>query len=176
MAAERPIPPFLPDTVEDFLTNVNDNPTPWVEYLRKAHEYINTAPLPLELDTSELYERLSTQDSEIAYLKEKNNTLKTELLRHQTIIEFQRQEVDRYNDKLRRAEIDRDRAVAQAIAPVPTPALTTPGSQAKDVVDPPTRTTPITAPAPSEHSMRSDKLPDPNVFTGDRKDLRRFLS
>jgi FtsZ-binding cell division protein ZapB len=118
MAAERPIPPFLPDTVEDFLTNVNDNPTPWVEYLRKAHEYINTAPLPLELDTSELYERLSTQDSEIAYLKEKNNTLKTELLRHQTIIEFQRQEVDRYNDKLRRAEIDRDRAVAQAIAPI----------------------------------------------------------
>jgi hypothetical protein len=60
MAAERPIPPFLPDTVEDFLTNVNDNPTPWVEYLRKAYEYINTAPLPLELDTSELYERLST--------------------------------------------------------------------------------------------------------------------
>jgi hypothetical protein len=24
--------------------------------------------------------------------------------------------------------------------------------------------------------MRSDKLPDPNVFAGDRKDLRRFLS
>jgi len=88
MAAERPIPPFLPDTVEDFLANVNDNPTPWVEYLRKAYEYINTAPLSLELDTSELYERLAIQDSEIAYLKEKNNTLKTELLRHQTIIEF----------------------------------------------------------------------------------------
>jgi hypothetical protein len=176
MAAERPIPPFLPDTVEDFLANVNDNPTPWVEYLRKAHEYINTAPLPLELDTSELHERLATQDSEIAYLKEKNNTLKTELLGQRSIIEFQRQEVDRYNDKLRRAEMDRDRAVAQAIAPVSTPALTTPSSQAKDVVDPPTRTTPIAAPAPSEHSMRSDKLPDPNVFTGDRKDLRRFLS
>jgi hypothetical protein len=28
IVAERPILPFLPDTVEDFLTNVNDNPTP----------------------------------------------------------------------------------------------------------------------------------------------------
>jgi hypothetical protein len=72
--------------------------------------------------------------------------------------------------------MDRDRAVAQDIAPVSTPTLTTPSSQAKDVIDPPTRTTPITTPAPSEHSMRSDKLPDPYVFTGDRKDLRRFLS
>jgi hypothetical protein len=124
---------------------MNDNPTSWVEYLCKAHEYINTASLPLELDTSELLERLATQDSEIAYLKGKNNTLKTELLGHQTIIEFQRQEVDRYNNQLCRAEMDRDRAVAQAIAPVPTPVLTIPGFQAKDVVDSPTRTTPIIA-------------------------------
>jgi TolA-binding protein len=176
MAAERPIPPFLPDTVEDFLTNVNKNPTPWVEYLRKAHEYITTAPLLLEQENPDLLERLATQDSEIAYLKEKINALKDESLRHQTIIEFQRQEADRYNDKLRRAEMDRDRAVAQAIAPVSTPALATPGSQTKDIADPPTRTTPITAPAPSEYSVRSDKLPDPDVFVGDRKDLRRFLS
>ena len=46
------------------------------------------------------------------HLEEKNNTLKNEALRHQSIIEFQRQEVDRYNDKLRHAEMDRDRAVA----------------------------------------------------------------
>jgi hypothetical protein len=72
--------------------------------------------------------------------------------------------------------MDRDRAVAQAIATVPTPAFTTSSSQAKDLVDPPARTTPFTAPSPSEHSIRSDKLPDPNVFIGDRKDLRRFLS
>jgi hypothetical protein len=176
MAAERPIPPFLPDTVEDFIANVNDSPAPWVEYLRKAHDFITTTPVPLEQDTTDLLERIPAQDAEIAYLKEKVNTLKNENIRHQAIIEFQRQEADRYNDKLRRAEMDRDRAVAQAIAPVPTPAFTTPSSQAKDLVDPPARTTPFTAPSPSEHSMRSDKLPDPNVFTGDRKDLRRFLS
>jgi hypothetical protein len=176
MAAERPIPPFLPDTVEDFIANVNDNPTPWVEYLRKAHDFITTAPSPQEQETTDLLERLSAQASEVANLKEKVNTLNNENLRHQTIIEFQRQEVDRYNDKLRRAETDRDRAIAQAIAPVSTPAFSTPGPQAKDLVDPLTRTTPVTAPAPSERSMRSDKLPDPNVFAGDRKDLRRFLS
>ena len=102
--------------------------------------------------------------------------MKNEALGHQSIIEFQGQEVDRYNDKLRHIEIDRDRTVTQAIIPVHTPAATTPSSQAKDTADPPMRTTPLTAPTPSEHSMRSDKLPDPNVFTGDRKDLRRFLS
>jgi hypothetical protein len=90
VAAERPIPPFLPDTVEDFLTNVNENPTPRVDYLRKAHEYITTVPLPLEQENPDLLEHLATQDSGIAYLKEGINALKNESLRHQTIIEFQR--------------------------------------------------------------------------------------
>ena len=102
--------------------------------------------------------------------------MKNEALGHQSIIEFQRQEVDRYNDKLRYAEMDCDCAVAQAIAPIHTPAATIPSSQAKDVADPPTRTTPLTAPAPSEHSMRSDKLPDPDLFIGKREELRLFVS
>lgn len=176
MAAERPIPPFLPDTVEDFLENVNENPIPWVNYLRKAYECITTALPTLEQEKSDLLERLAIQSSEITHLEEKNNTLKNEALRYQSIIEFQRQEVDRYNDKLRHAEMDRDRAIAQAIAPVHTPAATIPGSQAKDAADPPTRTTPLTAPAPSEHSMRSDKLPNPDLFTGKREELRLFVS
>ena len=83
--------------------------------------------------------------------------------------------MDRYNDKLRHIEIDRDRAVTQAITPIHTPAATIPSSQAKDIVDPPTGTTPITAPAPSEHSMRSDKLPNPDLFIGKRKELRLFV-
>jgi hypothetical protein len=91
---------------------VNDSPAPWVEYLRKAYDFITTTPVPLEQDTTDLLERIPAQDAEITYLKEKVNTLKNENIRHQAIIEFQRQEADRYNDKLRRAEMDRDRAVA----------------------------------------------------------------
>jgi predicted nuclease with TOPRIM domain len=83
-----------------------------VEYLRKAHDFIITTPSPQEQETTDLLERLSAQASEVANLKEKVNTLNNENLRHQTIIEFQRQEVDRYNNKLRRAETDRDRAIA----------------------------------------------------------------
>ena len=88
MAAERPIPPFLPDTVEDFLENVNENPIPWVNYLRKDHECITTALPALEQEKSDLLERLAIQSSEITHLEEKNNTLKNEALGHQSIIEF----------------------------------------------------------------------------------------
>ena len=71
--------------------------------------------------------------------------------------------------------MDRDCTIAQAIAPVHTPTATIPSSQAKDVADPPMRTTPLTAPTPSEHSMRSDKLPDPDLFIGKREELRLFV-
>ena len=60
MAAERPILLFLPDTIEDFLENVNKNPIPWVNYLRKAHECITTALPALEQEKSDLLERLIT--------------------------------------------------------------------------------------------------------------------
>lgn len=176
MAAERPIPPFLPDTVEDFLENVNDNPTPWVEYLRKAHDFISTIPTTQEPEPG-LTEQLASQDRRVTKLEEKVTSLTQENAAKSSIIDFQRYESDRLQEKLRYTESDRDRAVAQAITPVSsTPAFPVPNYIAKATVDPTTRTTPITPPAPSEHSVRSDKLPDPDVFKGDRDDLRRFLS
>jgi hypothetical protein len=176
MAAERPIPPFLPDTVEDFLENVNDNPNPWVEYLRKAHDFISTTPTT-QSQEPELIGQLASQDLCILELKEKVTALTQDNIAKSGIIDFQRNESDRLQEKLRHTEADRDRAVAQAITPVSsTPSFPAPNYIAKATVDPTTRTTPITPPAPSEHSVRSDKLPDPDVFKGDRHDLRRFLS
>ena len=70
MAAERPIPPFLPDTVEDFLENVNDNPAPWVEYLRKAHDFISNIPA-IQNQGHELEERLASQDLRVSELEER---------------------------------------------------------------------------------------------------------
>ena len=78
MAAERPILPFLLDTIEDFLENVNKKTIPWVNYLRKAHEYITTTLPALEYEKFDLLERLTIQSSEIMHLEEKNNTLKNE--------------------------------------------------------------------------------------------------
>jgi hypothetical protein len=162
----RPIPPFLPDTEEDFLVSVQADAAPWVEYLQEAYNFIATTPNEPTLDPT-LLERISSQDDRIAELEE---TV-------ENVIDFQRQEADRLQERLRRTESDRDRAVAQAITPVPTiPALPVPNHSAEALVDPITRTSPITPPAPSEHSVRSDKLPDPDVFKGERSDLRRFLS
>jgi hypothetical protein len=62
------------------------------------------------------------------HLEEKNNTLNNKALRHQSIIEFQRQEVDRYNNKLRHIEIDYNCTITQAIAPIYTPTTTIPSS------------------------------------------------
>ena len=67
---------------------MNKKTIPWVNYLRKAHEYITTALPTLEHEKSDLLERLTIQSSEIMHLEEKNNTLKNEALRYQSIIEF----------------------------------------------------------------------------------------
>ena len=61
---------------------MNENPIPWVNYLRKAYKYIITALPALEQEKSDLLERLAIQSSKIIYLEEKNNTLKNEALRH----------------------------------------------------------------------------------------------
>lgn len=176
MAAERPIPPFLPDTVEDFLENVNDSPIPWVEYLRKAHDFISTVPAAQEQEP-ELIKQLASQGYRITELEEKVTSLAQDNAAKSSIINFQRDESDRLQEKLRHIEGDRDRAIAQAITPVSsTPAFPVPNYIAGATVDPAMRTTPNTPPAPSEYSVRSDKLPDPDVFKGDRHDLRRFLS
>ena len=74
--------------MEDFLENVNKNPIPWVNYLRKAYECITTVLPALEQEKSDLLERLAIQSSKIMHLEEKNNTLKNEALGHQSIIEF----------------------------------------------------------------------------------------
>jgi hypothetical protein len=98
------------------------------------------------------------------------------MLHDRDIRHSSKSEMEALSNRLREQLESWMQRVAQAIVPVSTPAFSTPGPQAKDLVDLLTRTTPVTAPAPSERSIRSDKLPDPNVFTGDRKDLRRFLS
>ncbi|KAM0709938.1 hypothetical protein Q7P35_003981 [Cladosporium inversicolor] len=136
MAAERPIPPFLPDTVEDFLENVNNNPIPWVEYLRKAHDFISNAPT-IQDQGHELEERLASQDLRVSELEERVASL---------------------------TQDNTAKSIAQAITPVSsTPIFPTLNYIAKATVDPAMRTTPITPPTPSEHSIQSDKLPDPDV-------------
>jgi hypothetical protein len=93
MAAERPIPPFLPD-IEDFLKNVNDNPTPWVEYLREAHDFISTISTIQEQDP-EFIEQLASQDCRITELEEKVTSLTQDNTAKSSIIDFQRHESDR---------------------------------------------------------------------------------
>ena len=72
---------------------------------------------------------------------------------------------------------ERDRAIANAAPAVhSTPSPLTSTDPAKAAVDPSTRTPAIATPAPSKSSRISERLPDPDKFSGDRKDLRRFTA
>ena len=87
MAAEHPIPPFLPDTVDDFLENVNDNPAPWVEYLRKAHDFISTTPIAQD-QKPKLIEQLASQGLRVSELEEKVASLIQDNTAKASIIDF----------------------------------------------------------------------------------------
>lgn len=118
---DRPVPPFLPDTVEMFLENVNHDPEPWVEYLRKVDTFVSVNQNP----DPALIEKLATQDTRITELEETVSSQKDQLTGHRGVIAFQRQESDRLNENSRIARTDRDRAVAHAAIPVSTPTLST---------------------------------------------------
>jgi hypothetical protein len=76
---------------------------------------------------------------------------------------------------LLQAEKERDAAIiASTPAVLPTPPVPQVQTPAESGLDTTKGTpTPLDS-SPSEHSQRSEKLPDPDKFSGDKKDLRRF--
>jgi hypothetical protein len=171
------MPPFLPESQAQFLNHVSANPLDWYQYCQDAYNYMDNA-MP---DTDTLQIEISRLQTRNLVLEEENRALTTRTTQLQAVIDFQKtqykEQLDDLNKQVREAETEKDKAIALAQPAVPTPhSSPRPTPQAKTPVDLTTGTPTPAAAAPSDSTRQSEKLPDPDRFNGDRKDLRRFAS
>ena len=172
-----PLPPFLPESLEAFTEHVATHIPEWFKYCREAYEYIdhtgnalaNTQEKPLQADL-----RTQALEKEIEHLKHRHEI---ERAQYEATHNYQDEQLEKMTQKLINLAKERNQAISLAAPAVNTPLSTpVPESQAERLTAPTTRTpTPTPTPA-SESSRVSERLPDPEKFEGDRKDLRRFTS
>jgi hypothetical protein len=162
--ANRPLPPFLPEDDESFAAHVIGHISQWYEYFRLAYDYIARK----ETDDQEVYAKIEQQGQRILELEEETQRLQKELTSSNAVANYQEKELDKLRDLLIEAKAGRALAEHRAksqTATVTVPALvTTPGTN-----------TPVDTQSNASHRL-SERLPDPDKFEGERKDLRRFVS
>ena len=141
--------PTLPPTIEEFAIDVNARAGIWYHGIAKASD------------------RFDQAQNEINSLQAENNSLRLKLNGQQGVVEYQKKEIERLQEKLTLAEIDRYRR-----------KVVSGQNRTKEPETPESAPTQEPAPArmPSTPTERSEKLPDPDKFSGQRSDLRRFVS
>jgi hypothetical protein len=177
MESNRPLPPFLPESQDQFTEHVSTHPEVWFRYCQMTYEYLEKYGNTQE----ELGEKVTLLQTRITDLEERLNTANQDKVKLTSIIDFQKTQ---YNEQLQDAtrriiecEIAKEKALAIAQPTVYTPpSAPQPEPIVKNLADPATRTATPPAPAPSESTRQSEKLPDPEKFNGQRSDLRRFVS
>ncbi|GIZ39392.1 hypothetical protein CKM354_000277800 [Cercospora kikuchii] len=176
MAVDRPLPPFLPETESQFSEHAATHPSLWYAYFQSAYRYID------EHDNGQdkLANELVREQIRASETQEALQSARTEISQLRAVIDFQKSSYEeketKFREELLLAKIEVERALHLAQPIVQTPPSLPADTRAKKSADPTPRTTPPTPAAPTESSQRSEKLPDPEKFTGDRKDLRRFVS
>lgn len=186
-----PQPPINPDSVSSFLEHVNAHPDDWMKYLRLAHEGLvegESAAASLRVEVQRYRDQTLRQAAQIELLEADRvksvdkAVAETERVRQDFLV--MAMEKASAIAKMDAALAERDRALAKrdevplAIHPtICLPALDTPStSRTEPPVNTPVGTTlpPTFENASTAHL--SERLPDPDKFDGDRKDLRRFVS
>lgn len=159
--------PGCPDSLEDFLKQVDENREAWYNYVSEAANH----NAYLSNENASLREKVMD-------LQEKETVTRSELSEAQSIIRFQQKERETLSTRAIRAEIERDQAVQRAVqaantTTTPTASASTPTEITQDNLL--QATVPI-APGPPEKPRLSEKLPDTDKFSGDSKDLNRFVN
>jgi hypothetical protein len=179
MSEPAPQPPFLPSDLEQFAEHARDHPDQWFEYCRRAYDYIEST----QSEATNARERVDQAELQLQAARIKITRLSSELtaaerdhLRDVAVLEYQKKLYDEAQQNIARIEAARMCAAELAIPtgntvppPVPEPAAE-PGVAAA------MGTPPSLTPESSGSHVRSERLPDPDKFEGDRKDLRRFSS
>jgi hypothetical protein len=168
-----PLPPVLPDSESAFAAHVTAHVHEWYEYCRQIYEYVDTAQESLT-ETHQAALRIQALELEIEEHKRRSDQLQAQ---SQAVREYQKEEIKELTNSLAAAIAERNKAI-ELSAPIVrlTPPDTTIQPLAKGNAADATRTPPSTSDTSSTPARLSEKQPDPDKFTGDRKDLRRFLS
>jgi uncharacterized protein DUF4939/zinc knuckle protein len=170
-----PRPPFLPQNLEEFAEHFTGHQHEWFEYCRRAYEVIEAHDAAL----AESLEAVRQAEMKLEALQLEHNRLKENFTRAQGIREYQDEQLQKMQQKLVDALKERDQAVALS-APVVNTPRSSPVPACEPAAEAPVAAT-LGAPAPSDtvsagSAKLSERLPDPDKFEGDRKDLRRFVS
>jgi hypothetical protein len=183
-----PRPPFLPDDLEQFAESLPSRTQEWYAYASAAYQYIETLQTTLsdadnKVNQSTLQaealrheiEHLNTRHHEELHTLERQK--ETALTEASAVIKYQKEQLREWEDKCFKAIEEKAQALRLTAPTVNTPLSTPiPELLAEKPVAAVPRTPPFTAATPSEASRLSERLPDPEKFEGDRKDLRRFVS
>lgn len=170
-----PLPPYLPDDPNEFLSHVTTHSQEWLAFCLAAHEFMGNAV--------ETMNAMSTAGNQLeADLKRKEekhalekSALQAEIGANQAIIAYQESQQAKFTQSMIELSRERDKALQLATPAVSTPLsnLSRPAENRPDFIP---GTPPTTVSTSSENARLSEKLPDPDKFEGDRKDLRRFVS
>jgi hypothetical protein len=183
-----PRPPFLPDNLEQFAESLPARTQDWYAYASAAYQYIENTQIALA-DTEEKATQSTLQAEalrrEIDHLTQRHHE-EIRTLEHQkeimqtkctAVIDYQKEQQKELEDKWAKAVEEKNQALRLAAPTVNTPlSMSVPELLAEKPVAAVQRTSPPVAAIPSEASRLSERLPDPEKFKGDRKDLRRFVS
>jgi len=177
-----PRPPFLPDSLEAFAEHAANHQAEWFEYCRDAYDYIEGAREAItqaQEQANKASQKFQASELEANHLKKELSALNLEYeksrARSQGVIEYQKEQLQESQQKYLEALKEKDEALRLATPVVNTPAQTPePAAELRTVAP---VGTPASVDPPSSSSARlSERLPDPDRFEGDRKDLRRFIS
>ena len=179
MSEPAPQPLFLPSDLEQFAEHAREHPEQWFEYCHRAYNYIESTQSDA-VNTRERIDQaeLQLQAARIEITRLSNELVAAEYDRHRdtAILEYQKKLYDEAQQNIARVEAARMRAVKLTVPTVNTVPIPIPKPAAElDIAA--TMGAPLSlTPKYSSSHVRSKRLPDPNRFEGDRKDLHRFSS
>ncbi|KAI7137118.1 hypothetical protein KC316_g16709, partial [Hortaea werneckii] len=177
MATDRPLPPFLPESLAQYEEHASLNPEAWYQYFQAAYQFIDQR----DTGQDELANELVREKIRASEARENIEVAHSEITKLRTVLEFQETQFTKEKRELReeivQTRIEKEKAVLLAQPTVQTPTITLPAERRAEAAADPAPRAPSPAPtAPSETTRQSEKLPDPEKFNGERKDLRRFVS
>lgn len=170
--ASRPLPPLLPQDFLEFKTHANAHPEAWFEYCKNAYQWT-------EENEASWVQKLEQQSLLLAQQQEVSTSYEKELAGQSAVIGYQKELVTDLTEKLVASE--RSKALSTPGTSVFSGFTATPAAAAAATATAatPAAATATTAPINAAGLMNnrlSEKLPDPDKFSGERKDLRRFVS
>ncbi|VTO92596.1 unnamed protein product [Fusarium graminearum] len=173
----RPLPPFLPDSVDSFRRHVPDHLDDWFEYFKNIYEYTEQSQSRI----SSLENQLQTANN---INQDQERTLRQTIAERDTVqaqLEYSEQQnikaLKRKDDEIFEARLAERRALDATRPTVPTTRETPKTStSAEHRTAAPVGTTPPPSSRSAESTSLTERLPDPDKFEGDGNDLRRFVS